>query len=145
MPVQEGELTPLVQTPGDTSVLCYVSSLPEELELGVLLTGTQGRSFGRAQRGSTPGKGGLHLMHHGVRMITKGPDEPTGSVLAQALEEAVTNITNVDVDVNGLTYGVQSVYSPSGTVPLGEISGKRYQLWTLELRVAMKDPAPVLG
>ena len=129
---------PYQQLPGDGSILCYVSSIPDEVDQAVVLKDMPGVVFcPKTQVGQKI------LQHPGIKCLVRWPDG-TGYDVAQTIADACMSIYNGTVQVRGASYAVQSVYRVGGINDIGEEIGKKRQLWTFMLRVAFQD-GPNIG
>jgi hypothetical protein len=65
MPMVPGKLIPYGQLPDTDLMLCYVSSMPDEMERGVLITDSVGEWFGRIM------DDGKYMQHPGIKMVVR--------------------------------------------------------------------------
>jgi hypothetical protein len=140
MPGVPQQTVPFQQAPGDGSTLCYTSSLPDDEDQAVLIKGTAGKVFGRQMRG------GKTDVHHGVKFNIRSPNDEIGSLLAIALADGVDKIPPLlTVVLNEVSHYVQSVYRTSSVMEMGEERGKKRQLWSFNVRIAMQNREPTIG
>lgn len=125
--------------PGDDLTLCFVPSLPDEVDQAVAISNEVGRYFGREM---TVGKG---MVHCGIKLFVRFPEEEAGHDFAVSMILALRAIKNKTIAVDGTTHYIQSVYVPGTLIPLGEEQGRQRQMWTIHARVAFKEQEPTLG
>jgi hypothetical protein len=138
MPAVLGQTIPFVQTPQDGSTVCYVSSMPDDVDQVVCLYNTMGRLFGRLQEGKTK-------VHPGIKVEVRALDPGTGYDLISCISNALDKIQTQTVTVDEIDHYIQSVYRTSPIVELGEEVGKKRQLFTLNARMAFQALEPSLG
>ncbi len=136
------QLIPFQQIPFDGSMPCYVSSMPDEIDQGLLLRDVAGHLFARRM------EDGKYLVHCGLKLLMRTIEYDYDSV--NALFNAITAISKVSIPItdpagNIVQHFVQTIYRTSTIIPLGEEVGKRRQLWSLNVRVAMQDQEPQTG
>lgn len=139
-PAQENQI-PIEQLPGDGSTLCYVSSLPDEIDQAVLIKGTAGLLFARGMRA------GDYFQHPGIKILVRALDHDTGyDLISRLCTQGIDTVNrNTVITLDGTTHYVQSIYRTSTIIELGEEQDKKRQLFTINARVAFQAQEPSLG
>lgn len=146
MPMQDGELTQYDQLPGGdpgfgVNTPCYINSTPDEVDQSIEISNNVGVQFGRDQRS------GRSQNHLGVKIFVRATDPELGYDLACKVSKALDDFPGNSVVKmpDGEEHYVQSFYSTTTVIPLGEESGKRRQLFVQNVRMAPQDQEPSLG
>lgn len=134
---------PPFQLPGDGTVFCYVSSIPDEIDQAVCLRDVPGVTWAAKMQPSVNNVP-KRVSHPGVKVLVRWTDY-TGYDVAQTVANACQAIYNGTVQVRGISYAVQSIYRIGDITDAGEEIGKKRQLWTFMLRVAFQDSQPNIG
>jgi hypothetical protein len=138
LPEEEGSLVPYEQTPGDDSTLCFVPTMPDEIDQAVCISNNTSLNFGRSQRD------GRQWMHYGVKLIIRTLDNK-GHDLAVALATGLDQVARGSVTIGEETHLVHTINRIGSIIDLGEERGKKRQLWSINARVVMQDTEPAMG
>ncbi len=131
-----GRTLPPVQLPSDNWVVCFTDvSLPDSPDQVLLVTGASGIVFGKDMRA------GKSMEHKGVKLVLRHI-RPAGYDLLARIADALDRTGMVSVTVGNEVHYVQSFYRVGTVVSLGEETGKRRLLWSINFRVAYQDREP---
>jgi hypothetical protein len=139
MPEEPHKTLPYIQLPGDGTLLCYVSSMPDEPDGVLCIYDELGRIFGRSQ------PDGKTWFHHGLRLILRHLDYSAGYDTMVAMATAIETISRATPKVGDLTYAVDNAYRVGPVRSLGEEVGKRRQLFSLMARIVFAETQPNMG
>lgn len=138
MPGIPNQTIPYQQTAGDGSILCYVSSMPDDEDQCICIYDQSGIVWGR----DTSKK----LAHPGIKVLVRAVDYSIGSLMVRSLALAIDNrMRNITTVLNGTPYTISNFYRTGTIISLGEEVGKRRQLWSINARVAFDYSTPLLG
>lgn len=124
--------------------VCIVGGTSDEIDIGVFILGSTGRVFGRRARD------GKNLVHPGFKVIVRHTNYQTGYDLANSIAVAMDQRTfpiktTLPTSEGGSTYYIQNIIRTTEVVDLGEETGKKRQLWSINGRIAFEDEVSSIG
>jgi hypothetical protein len=128
LPGVPGQILPVTQIPGNVQTPVYTLKMPDAPDQVVCLYDTAGKYNGRLMRGQT-------TTHPGVSVIVRAPNGDGYKELCIPITDAFDNFFYSQVTVDEIPYGVHSVYRIGDIISLGEETGKRRQLWSINYRM----------
>lgn len=127
-----------IQTPGDGTTQCYVSSMPDDPDQILSVYDIAGLKWCRTQRGK-------NIIDPGVKLIVRALDYRGYTNVVLPITTILGAVNENTVSLNGVDHFLHSVYRTSSIVSIGEETGKRRQLWYINARVSMQDIEPVIA
>lgn len=128
-----------VQIPGDGTTICFVSSMPDEVDQAVALLDMPGLFGGRRH------KDGKYLIHPGVKVQIRALDHDVGCELVESILNGIGTIVRTTISVGSEVWKISSAYRIGSLIPNEEQVGRKRQQWTQNIRVAFDDDQSPLG